>query len=103
MGNMSISQLFSKLMVAIRNRGKFDPSFSLLDHLRDPRGYSPKSPDESACWDELTHPNRHDELVAFVDERSRKELNWYASFFDALLLKASNERLSRSSGESRQT
>jgi hypothetical protein len=100
---LSILDLVGKLSSAIARRPAVDPSFTMYDHLMDPRGYSPRTPDELAAWEELTRPGRHEEMVAFVEKRSRRPRNPYAEFLDSLLLKVSNERYAGNPSDSGQT
>jgi len=95
---LSILELVAKLSSAIARRPAVDSSFTMWNHWTDPRGYSPKTPDELAAWDELTRPGRHGDLVAFVEERSRRPRNPYAAFLDSLLLEVSNDRYARNPG-----
>jgi hypothetical protein len=96
-----IRELIAELSSAIWRRPGIDPSFSIVSHLRDPRGYQPRTADELASWDELTHPDRYEELVAFVNERRGIPANPYALFLDSLILRASAERRTGKIGEER--
>jgi hypothetical protein len=99
MQRKSVRELIAELSAAIWRRPGIDPSFSIVTHLRDPRGYHPKTAEELACWEELTHPDRYEELVAFVNERRGIPANPYALFLDSLILGASTERRTGKIGE----
>jgi hypothetical protein len=101
MSKKSIRELVAGLSSAIWRCPGIDPSFSIARHLRDPRGYQPRTAEELACWEELTHPDRYEELVAFVNERRAIPANPYARFLDSLILGAATERRTGKVGEER--
>jgi len=94
-------ELVGELSSAMWRRPGIDPSFSIAKHYRDPRSYQPRTAEELACWEELTDPDRNEELVAFVNERRGIPANPYALFLDSLILGASIERRTGTEGEQR--
>src|SRR5689334_759494 len=99
MNKKTVRELIAELSSAMWRRPRIDPSFSIAKHYRDPRGYQPRTAEELACWEELTHPDRYEELVAFVNERRGIPANPYALFLDSLILEASTERRTEKTGE----
>ena len=99
MKTKTMRELIAGLSSAIWRRPGVDPSFSIVRDQRDPGGYHPRTAEELAYWDELTHPDRYEELVDFVNQRRRIPANPYALSLESLILRASTEQRTEVAGE----
>jgi hypothetical protein len=90
----SVHALVEALSTAIWKRQLEDKSFDFLEHFLNPLNYRPVTPPEIHAWESLTHPDRHEELAAFVNEWRRLPASGYALAIGSLLLLESHQRRS---------
>lgn len=96
LSEMPFLEVISKWSSALMARWKEDPGFDYVDHKLHPAGYQPKTPEEILYWRELTHPRRHQELLAYPSSCPNGIISKYVLVIYNVLLKESYRRLEES-------
>lgn len=92
---MALLDAFSKAKwLRINTDDSYDPAKDLLD----PLNYQPTTEAEKIAWEQLTNPDVHDRLIAFIEQRSQLPISNYVKVIDHLLATESERRFRTSRG-----